>query len=121
MIWHDFRCVCVTDFEAVSIAPPEVDLGWWLMFDRWSHEAAGQERLPGEPTREEQRAFYTACAGRELGDMHFHELFAALRYAAIHVRVMNRSVERGHMSPDHTMWRDNGAVDCIAALLPTGS
>ena len=51
----DFRCACVTDFENVAIAPPEYDLGWWLMFDRWTHECFGVPRLPGEPTRDEQR------------------------------------------------------------------
>ena len=50
MIWRDFRCVCVTDFEAAAIAPPELDLGWWLMFDRTCHEVVGAPRLDGEPT-----------------------------------------------------------------------
>jgi aminoglycoside phosphotransferase (APT) family kinase protein len=63
MIWQGFRCVCLTDFENVAIAEPELDLGWWLMFDRWSQECFGAPRLPGEPTRDEQRAFYARCAG----------------------------------------------------------
>jgi len=117
MIWHAFRCACMTDFENVAIAPPELDLGWWLMFDRWSHECFGTPRLPGEPTRDEQRAFYAACAGRTRIDTRWTEVFAAYRYAAIVVRVMNRSVARGELPADQTIWLENPAVTCLTQLL----
>ena len=117
MIWRDFRCVCVTDFEAASIAPPEVDLGWWLMFDRWSHESAGVPRLDGEPTREEQADLYRRLSGLEVGDLHWYEVFAALRYCAIVVRVMNRTVERGLMPADNSVWLENQATACLEDLL----
>jgi aminoglycoside phosphotransferase (APT) family kinase protein len=117
MIWRDFRCVCVTDFEAASIAPAEVDLGWWLMFDRWSHESAGVARPEGEPTRVEQADLYRRLSGRDVGDLHWYEVFAALRYCAIVVRVMNRTVERGLAPPDNPVWRDNQATVCLEELL----
>ena len=59
IIWRDYRAACLTDFEAVSIGSPDQDLGWWLMFDRWSHESFGVTRLPGEPTRDELPADQT--------------------------------------------------------------
>lgn len=121
IIWRDFRGVCVTDFEAASIAPPEMDLGWWLMFDHWSHESMGIDRLPGEPTREEQRDHYAACLGRDVGDTTFWEVFAATRYTAIVVRVMNRMVERGLLNDDHTIWLENPATVCLDLLLPRGA
>ena len=117
IIWQDFRCACVTDFENVSVGPPELDLGWWLMFDRWSHETYGVEHLAGEPTRAEQRHHYAACLGREVGDTLYYELFAAVRYAAIVVRVMNRMVERGDLSPDQRLWLQNPAATCLDQLL----
>jgi aminoglycoside phosphotransferase (APT) family kinase protein len=117
MIWRDFRCACVTDWEAAAIAPAELDLGWWLMFDRSCHEVPGIARLDGEPTREEQRELYAAAAGRAVGDTWLHEVFAAARYAAIVVRVMNRAVERGHMPADHTIWLENPAATCLVQLL----
>ena len=67
IIWRDFEPLALTDFENVAVAPPEFDIGWWLMFDRWSHETYGQERLPGEPTREEQARFYERVSGRSIG------------------------------------------------------
>jgi aminoglycoside phosphotransferase (APT) family kinase protein len=117
MIWRDFRCVCVTDFEAACIACPEHDLGWWLMFDRWVHETYSIDRLPGEATRDEQRQIYEELSGRTVADMTFHEVFAAARYAAIVVRVMNRTVARGQMAADQTIWLDNPASTCLGQLL----
>ncbi len=118
IIWRDFTPACATDFEAISLAPPEHDLGWWLLFDRWSHEAMDMPRLDGEPTREEQRDRYCQHAGRDLGDVTWHETFAAYRYSAIVVRVMNRTVARGQMPADNTYWLENHATACLAMLLP---
>ena len=117
MIWRDGRCVCATDFEAAAIGPAELDVGWWLMFDRWSHEVMGADRLPGEPTRDEQRAAYAGAAGRDVGDTRYYEVFAAVRYTAIVVRVMNRMVARGALPADQTIWLENPAADCLAQLL----
>ena len=117
IIFRDGEIACITDFENAAIAPAEFDLGWWLMFDRTMHECVGTERLPGEPTREEQAAFYMECAGRDLGDTHVHEVFGAVRYTAIVVRVMNRAVERGFMPPDHEIWLKNPAAFALADLL----
>lgn len=116
IIWQDFRPACVTDWEACSITSPEHDLGWWLMFDRWAHETMGADRLPGEPAREEQRELYESFLGRAVGDTNWHEVFAAARYSAIVVRVMNRLVERGLLPADQTLWIDNPVVACLVQL-----
>jgi aminoglycoside phosphotransferase (APT) family kinase protein len=118
MIFRDFRCACVTDFENVALAPRAFDLGWWLMFDRWSHESlGGVPRLPGEPTREQQRAHYERCAGIRVGDTTYYEVLAAARYCAIVVRVMNRSVARGEMPADQRVWLENPATVCLTELM----
>ena len=117
VIWRDDRPACLTDFEAACIAPPEVDLGWWLMSDRWAHEITGAERLPGEPTRAQQTAAYEAASGRSVGDTTWWEVFAATRYTAIVVRVMNRMVDRGHLPADQTIWLENPAAACLDHLL----
>ncbi len=117
IIFRGDRVACLTDFENAAIAPAELDLGWWLMFDRTMHESVGIERLPGEPTREEQRACYARCAGRDPGDTHVYEVFAALRYSAIVVRVMNRAVARGFLPPEQKIWLTNPASAALADLL----
>jgi aminoglycoside phosphotransferase (APT) family kinase protein len=117
----DFRPLCATDFEAASIASPDQDLGWWLMFDRtmhefaWGHEQAA--RPEGDPPRAEQVTRYAELAGRTPEHLVLHELFAAARYATIVVRVMNRLVDRGDMPSDHTIWRENPAATCLLGLL----
>jgi aminoglycoside phosphotransferase (APT) family kinase protein len=117
IIWSDDRPACLTDFEAACIAPPEVDLGWWLMSDRWAHEISGVGRLDGEPTRAEQTAMYEAALGHEVGDTTWWEVFAATRYTAIVVRVMNRLVDRGHLPADNTIWLENPAAACLAHMM----
>ena len=117
LIFQGGRVACLTDFENAAIAPAEIDLGWWLMFDRTMHESVGAPRLPGEPTREEQRAHYARCAGRDPGDTQLYEVFAAVRYSAIVVRVMNRAVARGFLPADQTIWLTNPASAALADLL----
>jgi len=117
MIWDDFRCVCVTDFEAAAVGPFLTDLGWWLMFDRCSHEQSEATRLEGEPTREAQAEMYFKASGRAPQPTEWYEIFAAFRYSAIVVRVANRSVERGLMSADNNLWLDNPATSCLKSLM----
>ncbi len=117
IIWHGVTPACVTDFEAASIAPPELDVGWWLMFDRTMHEGAGVERAPGDPPREHQLRMYEAASGRRVPDVRWYEICAAVRYCAIVVRVMNRAVDRGVMPEDHAIWLENPASTALEALL----
>jgi len=119
VIWRDFEPVCVTDWENVAIAPPELDAGWWLMFDRTCHDYsfAPVPRLEGEPSVDEQRALYASLTGRDPDVIRYFELFAALRYVAIITRMMNLYVERGNLPADHTMWRDNPPAKIAEDLL----
>ncbi|MBO0730171.1 MAG: phosphotransferase family protein, partial [Acidimicrobiaceae bacterium] len=117
IIFDGARCVCTMDFEGACIAPPEVDLGWWLFFDRTMHEGAHQERAPGNPTRAEQLEIYAQLSGRDLGDVHWFEVLAGVKYAVIVVRVMNRSVDRGEIGPESDFWRTNSIVDCLAEVV----
>ncbi len=120
MLFEGDRVLCITDFENIAIAPKEIDFGWWLLFDRSMHEAIGKPRLPGEPTREEQREIYAAAAGIALPDTYYYELLAGVRYAAIVVRVMNRLVARGVLPADQIIWRENPAAEALKQLLAEG-
>jgi aminoglycoside phosphotransferase (APT) family kinase protein len=117
VIYDGTRCACVMDFEGACIAPAEVDLGWWMFFDRTMHEGAGQTRAQGDPSRSEQCDIYAAESGRTLGDLHWYEVLAAVKYAVIVVRVMNRNVDRGQMDPESEYWRKNAIVDCLDQVL----
>jgi aminoglycoside phosphotransferase (APT) family kinase protein len=117
IIWRDGEVATITDFEAASIAPPQQDLGWWLMFDRTMHDVVGAPRLPGDLTREEQCDIYATISGHDVTDISWWEIFAAARYCAIVVRVMNRAVARGLMPADQQVWLHNPAADALAQLL----
>jgi aminoglycoside phosphotransferase (APT) family kinase protein len=116
MIWQDFGVACITDFEGAALGPRELDVGWWLMFDRWMHEGSGVARLPGEPERSEQRSIYEEAAGVSIGSTTWYEVFSALRFADTVVQVMNRWVARGAIPSDQTVWRDNPATALLADL-----
>jgi aminoglycoside phosphotransferase (APT) family kinase protein len=117
IIWQDFRVACLTDFEGAALGPRELDVGWWLMADRWMHEGSGAVRLDGEPDRSEQRALYEQAAGTVIGPTNWYEVFSALRFATTVVKVMNRWVANGAISADQTIWRDNPAMAVLANLL----
>ncbi|MFK7897413.1 MAG: phosphotransferase family protein [Myxococcota bacterium] len=116
----DGEILCITDFENMAIAPNEIDVGWWMLFDRTMHESLGQERLPGDLSRQAQREIYAEAAGIPVPDTYYYEVLGGMRYAAIVVRVMNRLVARGVMPEDHTIWRDNPAAVALTQLLDKG-
>jgi aminoglycoside phosphotransferase (APT) family kinase protein len=118
MIFADYECVAVTDWEAVALGPPELDLGWWLMYDRFMHESAGvTTRLEGMPTRDEQRAYYAALTGRRLGDMHYFEVCAAMRFTAVMLRTMERMTNAGLVPVEMNGSIHNVATQVLADLL----
>jgi len=121
VFWDGATPTCLTDFEGATIAPAEFDLGWFLMFDRWIHEACGNPRLDGEPPRAELVAAYEEALGRPVGATWWHEAFAAARYCAIVVRVINRLEERGVMPPGTDTYLAGGVSDCLRLLLDEGS
>lgn len=118
IIWQNFTPAALTDFEASSISPPEVDLGWWLMFDRFSHAASGvPNRLEGEPDFADQVKMYERHSGREIQNIFWYEMLSAARYCAIVVRIMNRMVARGLMPEDNPYWLENPATTVTQELL----
>ena len=117
IIFRGGESLCLTDFENLAVAPREIDLGYWLMFDRTMHESVSTERLPGELSRDEQRALYAELAGIPVPETYYFEVLGAARYATIVVPVMNRLVSRGLLPADHTIWYQNPAAAALGALL----
>ena len=109
IIWQDFEVACVTDWENVAIAPAEIDIGWWLMFDRTCHKYVGADYLEGEMSLDEQRDFFCDLAGCDPEVVKWCELFGAVRYVAIITRMMNLYVEQGKLPADQTVWLNNPA------------
>ncbi len=95
VIWQDYRPAAVLDWEECALSPTEADVGWWLMFDRMSHEDVGVERLEGYPTRAEMIEHYEKVSGREVREPHYWEVFGAMRFCAIFIRLVDRMIAAG--------------------------
>lgn len=118
MICRDYRCVGVLDWEAVSLAPAEADLGWWVMFDRMAFDDKGIARLEGYPSREAMQQHWEKATGRAVvGGIDYWEIFAVMRFDAIFVRLGDRLVKRGFVPEEANMAIANGTTDALARLL----
>ncbi len=120
IIFRNHEVLAITDFENIAVAPVEIDVGWWMLFDRTMHEAIGNERPEGEPTRQQARELYGELAGCPTPDTYYFEMLGGIRYAAIVVRVMNRMVDRGQLPADQTIWTNNPASSALSQLLEKG-
>lgn len=118
MIYQNYHCVAVCDWEAVSLCPPEADIGWFVMFDRQSFEDLGTPRLKGFPDREEQVAIWEAASGRQVSDtIDYWEIFATMRFDAIMIKLADRMARYGIVPADMNMAVVNGTTDSLQALL----
>ncbi len=118
MIWRDYRCVGVLDWEAVALLPAEADLGWWMMYDRMAFDDKGLERLDGYPTRETMIEQWQAATGRApVGGIDYWEIFAAMRFDAIMIRLGDRLVKRGYVPAEANMAVENGTTEALTRLL----
>jgi aminoglycoside phosphotransferase (APT) family kinase protein len=117
MIWQDYRCAAVVDWEAASLAPPEADIGWWVMFDRMSYDDMDTPRLEGFPTREEMVAYWEELTGRRVSDIRYWEIFGVMRFCAIMIRLGDRFVRAGLAPADSNNSVQNLVTEALARLL----
>jgi aminoglycoside phosphotransferase (APT) family kinase protein len=117
IIWDDYRPAAVVDWEAAAICPTEADVGWWLMFDRMSFDEMGVDRLEGFPTREEMIAHYEMVSGREVRDAHYWEVFSAMRFCAIFIRLVDRMSAAGLIPAEMNYAVANQVSQSISVLL----
>jgi aminoglycoside phosphotransferase (APT) family kinase protein len=118
MIWRDFECVAVIDWEMATLGQPEMDLGWWLYFNRQFAEGLGMPRPPGFASHEETAARYADLMGREMKDLFFYEVFSGFRFAAIMVRLAELSQDSDALVDDSdTTASNNLATQLLATML----
>jgi aminoglycoside phosphotransferase (APT) family kinase protein len=118
VIWRDYRAVAVCDWEAVSLCPPEADIGWWTMFDRTSFEDLGAKRLEGFPTRERMVEIWEQATGRRVRDtIDYWEIFGLMRFCAIMIKLGDRMIRAGVVPAATAMWRENGTTTALAVQL----
>lgn len=97
LVWGDARVgniiyqgttpAAIVDWEMARIGGAEEDLAWWIFLDRHHSEGVGAERLPGFPSRDETIGRYQGWLGRELRNLDWYEVFAAMRFSVIMARL----------------------------------
>ena len=117
IILDDYQPAAVLDWEVCALCPTEADVGWWLMFDRMSFDDLGVERLDGYPTRPEMIAHYEQGSGREVRDPHYWEVFGAMRFCTIFIRLGDRLTAAGFVPPERNPAVGNQVTAALAKLL----
>lgn len=83
----DMSVAALFDWETATTGPPEIDLGWWLMFESFLCEALGFTRLPGVPDDDETIRRYREFGGEINGDINYYRLIAAFVLSLINNRL----------------------------------
>jgi aminoglycoside phosphotransferase (APT) family kinase protein len=83
----DLSVVALFDWEMAGTGPPDIDLGWWLMFERFLCEALGFARPPGVPDDNEFVRRYLQFGGTLTGNIAYYQLLAAFVLSLINNRL----------------------------------
>ncbi|MET0594773.1 MAG: phosphotransferase family protein [Polyangiaceae bacterium] len=117
IMYRDFRAVAVLDWEMAMLGPAEVDVGFFVYFQRFFSEGLDTPDLPGFPTPSDAIAAYEKRAGRTLDDLHFYEVFAGWRNAMIMLRIADLYEARGFLSPESGAGQNNVATRMLARMI----
>jgi aminoglycoside phosphotransferase (APT) family kinase protein len=113
----DLSVAAVLDWEAAALGPPEVDLGWWLMFDEFLTDAQGVKHLDGVPDRAGTIARYEELTGRPVRDIEYYEVLAAVTFGLIILRYVDMQVEASVLGEATTMGTCNPVTQVLARRL----
>ncbi len=115
MLFDGHRLTGVLDWEMAEIAPREVDLGWFLFFERF-YWPEGARARPGGPTRKELIDRYQAACSAPLADLDFFERWAALRLAVMRMRAGRIAIAKGEFSASERPDEINYATTQLARV-----
>ena len=117
VIWDDFRAAAVIDWEMASLGQPEMDLGWWLYFDRQFSEGLGVPRPAGFGSHDETVERYAELMGRPMRDLFFYEVFSGFRFAVVMVRLADLLKGSQILEADSDMGTNNLATQLLTTML----
>ncbi|MDX2357149.1 phosphotransferase family protein [Dietzia sp. PP-33] len=102
ILYEGTRPSAVLDWEMATIAPAEVDLGWFLYFHDLFQELAVAFDFPGTPELFEHSEVveqYEQLTGSTVRDLPFYYVYAGLRQAVILSRITRRRIHFGEQEP----------------------
>ena len=118
MLWDDFTCSAVLDWEMVTLGHPAADVAWWLFLERHHSEGMSVAPLPGFPTRGESIARYEAASGIPVAHLvDYYEVLAGYRFAVIMMRLAQMLEEYGLVPAGTDMETNNIPTQLLAKML----
>lgn len=79
MLYRDWECVAVLDWETITLAGPQLDLAHWIFMEDYYTECLDLKPLSGFGTRHETIALWEQLTGRIADQVDWHELLAVFR------------------------------------------
>lgn len=89
ILYRDFAPVGVLDWEMAALGPRQLDLAWMIFAHRVFQQVAAMLELPGMPDfmrEEDVVATYERLTGRQVGDLTWYYLYAAVQWGVIFMR-----------------------------------
>lgn len=117
MFGPDQTVTGILDWEMATLGRPEVDLAYFLFFDRLYSTGMNLPRLDGFPDRDATITRFEQLTGHTLRDLDWFEAWAALRGSILLLRVGNQMIELGLLPEDAAMPLNNPASQVLATLL----
>jgi aminoglycoside phosphotransferase (APT) family kinase protein len=117
MLFRDFRPVAILDWEMVTLAAPEADLGWWIVFDRLHSDGIGRPRPAGFLDEATTVSWYEQLTKQPVRDLGFYKVRAAFRAGLLLRRYTDALVANGTVAPDAPRGPYTPAVNVLADLL----
>lgn len=113
----DLSVQAVLDWELATIASPEMDLGWFVLFPRFYSEGIGVPMPEGLQSREQLIARWEEVTGRTARHVDYYEAFGALRLSMMMVRAGALMIAAGKLPPGASMPVNNPPANILANLL----
>ncbi len=79
MIFKDYRCAAIIDWDTITLAGPQLDLAHWLVMEDYFINGFGLTPLDGIGRRDEIIAAWEDYTGIEADQLGWHEVLAMFR------------------------------------------
>ncbi|MCV7280189.1 phosphotransferase family protein [Mycolicibacterium flavescens] len=112
----DLSVAALFDWEAATTGPPGIDMGWWLMFERFLCESLGFTRPAGVPDDSEFIRRYRDFGGVLGEEIAYYQLLAAFVLSLINNRLAVLLVRDG-LDPSVARRYPETAVDLVKRYL----
>ena len=118
IIYDGVRCAALLDWDMVSLAGAECDLGWWTWMDQSYTGLRGIRRPTGLGTPRQTIALWQELVGRQAENLDWHLVLNALRARVVMVRLPAMLLASGRISADQAAaLSDTGEMEWLGTLL----